>query len=228
MRRLGLREYDPVFRAMRDFTGQRDAQAPDEVWLLEHTPVFTLGRAALSGHVLDPGGIPVIRTDRGGQVTYHGPGQLVAYLLIDLQRRGLGIRPFVRLLEEAVIDLLARYGIPGSTRPGAPGVYVGGKKIASLGLRIRRGCSYHGLSLNVAMDLGPFRRIHPCGFPDLEVTQLSELTDATDTREVAETLLRVLTPRLGYDTIRFIDATIATIPATSGTEHHTSLDPDDR
>ncbi len=188
---------------MQGFTEARAAATDDEVWLVEHPPVFTLGRAALPDHVLDPGSIPVVRTDRGGQVTYHGPGQLVIYPLLDLRRGGLGIKHFVHLLEECVIELLAGYDIRAARRPGAPGVYVADAKIAALGLRVRRGCSYHGVSLNVDMDLAPFARINPCGYPGLRVTQLSALGDfsAADLPRIGGDFLAVLTGRLKYDRI---------------------------
>jgi lipoyl(octanoyl) transferase len=200
VRRLGRREYAPVVDRMREFTETRTAATRDEVWLLEHPPVFTLGRAALAEHVLDPGPVPVVRTDRGGQVTYHGPGQLVIYPLLDLRRHGLGVRHFVSLLEGCVIELLAGYGIAAGRRAGAPGVYVGGEKIAALGLRVRRGCSYHGISLNVDMDLAPFTRIHPCGYPGLRVTQLAAFSDlrAADMPRIGADMLVILTRRLKY------------------------------
>ncbi|MBI4192106.1 MAG: lipoyl(octanoyl) transferase LipB [Betaproteobacteria bacterium] len=176
VRRLGLADYEATWRAMQDFTASRDAPTRDELWLLEHPPVYTLGIAGKSEHLPRvANGIPVIRTDRGGQITYHGPGQLVAYLLLDMRRRGLSVRPLVRLMECAVIGLLAEYGIAASGRTAAPGVYVGNAKVAALGLRIRRGCCYHGLALNVDMDLSPFHAINPCGFPGLEVTQTRDL-----------------------------------------------------
>lgn len=200
VRRLGQCEYDPIVAGMREFTEMRTSATGDEVWLVEHPPVFTLGRAALAEHVLDPGPIPVVRTDRGGQVTYHGPGQLVIYPLLDLRRYGLGIRHFVHLLEECVIELLAGYGIGAERRPGAPGVYVAGEKIAALGLRVRRGCSYHGVSLNVDMDLAPFARINPCGYPDLRITQLAAFDGrrAADMPEIGADFLAILTRRLKY------------------------------
>jgi lipoyl(octanoyl) transferase len=200
VRRLGRREYAPVVALMREFTEMRNAATRDEAWLLEHPPVFTLGRAALAEHVLDPGAVPVVRTDRGGQVTYHGPGQLVIYLLLDLRRHGIGIRQFVSLLEESAIELLAGHGIDAGRRAGAPGVYVAGEKIAALGLRVRRGCSYHGISLNVDMDLAPFARIHPCGYPGLRVTQLAALSKlrAADMPRIGADLLVILTRRLKY------------------------------
>jgi lipoyl(octanoyl) transferase len=175
VRRPGLVDYEPTWRAMQRFTEERDAATPDEIWFLEHRPVFTLGMNASRAHLLDPGGIPVVQIDRGGQVTYHGPGQLVVYPLVDLKRAGLGIRDFVTALERAVIELAARYGITAQCRRHAPGVYVDGRKLASVGVRVRRGGSYHGLALNVAMDLAPFRRINPCGYPGLEMTQLADL-----------------------------------------------------
>jgi lipoyl(octanoyl) transferase len=175
VRRLGLVDYEPTWRAMQRFTEERDAATPDEIWFLEHPSVFTLGMSASRGHLLDPGDIPVVQIDRGGQVTYHGPGQLVVYPLLDLKRAGLGIRDFVTALERAVIELAGQYGIAAQCRRGAPGVYVDGRKLASVGVRVRRGGSYHGLALNVAMDLAPFRRINPCGYPGLEMTQLADL-----------------------------------------------------
>jgi lipoyl(octanoyl) transferase len=174
VRRLGLCDYEPTWRAMQSFTDRRTADTADELWLLEHPHVYTLGQAGRREHVLNPGSIPVIETDRGGQVTYHGPGQLIAYVLLDLHRAGFGVKRLVQLLEQSVIELLAGYGIESSTRPGAPGVYLEGAKIAALGLRVRRGCSFHGLSLNVDMDLEPFSRINPCGYPGLAVTQIAQ------------------------------------------------------
>ncbi|HTV52748.1 MAG TPA: lipoyl(octanoyl) transferase LipB [Steroidobacteraceae bacterium] len=175
VRHLGRRPYEPTWQAMRQFTDERSAGTPDELWFLEHPPVYTLGLAAQRVHLLDPRDIPVVQTDRGGQVTYHGPGQLVVYALIDLKRAGLGVRGLVSALERAVIDYVATLGIAGQSRCGAPGVYVGERKLASLGIRIRRGASYHGLALNVSMDLEPFSRINPCGYAGLEMTQLAQL-----------------------------------------------------
>lgn len=190
VRRLGLCEYEPTWRAMQAFTDERDPDTCDELWLLEHPPVYTQGQAGRPEHVLDPRDIPVIQIDRGGQVTYHGPGQLVAYVLLDLRRAGLGVKPLVRLLEQSVIDMLADYGIESAARPDAPGVYVGDAKISAIGLRVRRGCSFHGLALNVAMDLEPFSRINPCGFPGMEVTQILDLGGPSDIRLVEEDLSR--------------------------------------
>ena len=180
LRQIGRSRYADVFRAMRDFTNsriesQQRAKIQDELWLTEHEPVFTQGQAGRAEYLLSLGDIPVIQTDRGGQVTYHGPGQSVVYLLVDLPRAGLSIRSLVTLIQDSIISVLADYGISSSCRKGAPGVFVEDAKIASLGLRIRKGCSYHGLSLNVDMDLEPFSRIHPCGFTGLRMTQLSDL-----------------------------------------------------
>jgi len=176
VRKLGLADYEPTWRAMQDFTATRGAATPDELWLLQHPPVYTLGIAGKSEHLprID-NGIPVIKIDRGGQITYHGPGQIVVYLLLDMRRRGLSVRPLVRMMERAVIDLLADYGMAAHGRNEAPGVYVGDAKIAALGLRIKHGCCYHGLALNADMDLIPFHAINPCGYPGLEVTQTRNL-----------------------------------------------------
>lgn len=179
LRQRGREEYLATWQAMRDFTGQRDAGTPDEIWLVEHPPVFTLGQAGKPEHVLAPGDIPVVQSDRGGQVTYHGPGQLVVYLLLDLRRLGIGPRLLVERTEQAIVDALADAGIRAYPRSDAHGVYVDdstgrGRKIASLGLRIRRGCSYHGLALNLDMDLEPFRRINPCGYAGLAMTQVRD------------------------------------------------------
>jgi lipoyl(octanoyl) transferase len=174
-RRRGLLDYRQAWQEMQTFTELRTAESPDELWFLEHPPVFTLGRSGREEHLLDPGNIPVIRSDRGGQVTYHGPGQLVVYTLLDLRRRQLGVQSLVKRLEQAVIELLADHDIHAQRRDKAPGVYVEGRKIAALGLRVRKGRSFHGLSFNVNMDLAPFNRINPCGYPDLEVTQLVDL-----------------------------------------------------
>ena len=202
VRHLGRRDYVPVWRAMQKFTAQRTADSADEIWLVEHPPVYTQGLNGKSEHLLTPGAIPVVQTDRGGQVTYHGPGQLLAYVLVDLKRQGWGIRDLVSRLEQAVIDLLHDYRIAASARRDAPGVYVNGAKIAALGLRVKRGCSYHGLSLNVAMNLEPFSRINPCGYAGLPVTQLRTLGGPADPTEVAEDLLKHLCARLGYNSVQ--------------------------
>jgi lipoyl(octanoyl) transferase len=197
IRYLGLRAYEPIWQAMRDFTDARDPETPDELWLLQHPAIYTLGQAGRWEHLLDAGGIPALKVDRGGQVTYHGPGQLIAYLLLDLKRAGLGIKGLVQLLETAVMELLAAHGITAQVRPDAPGVYVAGAKIASLGLRVRRHCSYHGLALNVDLDLEPFSRINPCGYPGLAVTRLVDLGVALSLDRIAEELAARLAARLG-------------------------------
>ena len=198
VRQLGLRDYVPVWQAMQRFTACRDACDRDEIWLLEHPPVFTQGQAGRAEHVLMPGDIPVVQVDRGGQVTYHGPGQLVAYLLVDINRLGLGVRDFVDCIEGALIGLLAEYGLDAHARRDAPGVYVGESKIASLGLRVQRGCSFHGLALNVDMDLEPFQRINPCGYAGLRMTQLSEFATGVRVDDVTAPLVRLLMQGLGY------------------------------
>ncbi len=202
--RLILRSHDvlsyhEVSRRMADFTDTRGETTPDECWLLQHEPVFTQGQAGKQEHLLDPGNIPVMQSDRGGQITYHGPGQLVCYLLIDLKRRHLGVRKMVDVIENSIIDLLTEYDIEAHAKREAPGVYVGGKKIAALGLRIRRGCSYHGLSLNIDMDLEPFSRINPCGYAGLEVTDLAHLGIHEDFSSVSSRLVTHLVKHFGYD-----------------------------
>jgi len=196
IKRLGLQPYEPVFQRMRELTLARTPETPDEIWLLEHPPVFTQGQAGKPEHVLLPGDIPVVQSDRGGQVTYHGPGQLVGYVLLDLHRLGYGIRSLVTRLEQAMIECLALYGIVAAARPDAPGVYVDGRKIASLGLRVRKGCTYHGLALNVAMDLAPFERINPCGFQGLAMTQIAALGGPADVAQVGRDLEALLLRRL--------------------------------
>ena len=210
LRRLGLQPYEPVWAAMRGFTDRRTAGTPSELWLLQHPRVYTLGQAGRLEHLLAPGDIPVVRTDRGGQVTYHGPGQLVAYLLLDLRAAGLGVRPLVALLEQAVIDLLAGFGVVAAARADAPGVYVAGRKIASLGLRVRRGCSYHGVALNVDMDLEPFARINPCGHPGLAVTQLADLGVPIAVEAAGERLAGGLAQALGCTLVAASDPWQAT------------------
>ncbi len=200
IKRLGLVEYEPTWRDMQTFTDRRDAQTADEIWLLQHPPVYTLGLNGSPEHLLAPADIPVINIDRGGQVTYHGPGQLVVYPMIDLRRQSLGVRELVSALEQSVIDLATNHGIDAQARADAPGVYVAGRKLASLGLRIRRGCSYHGLAFNIDMDLEPFSRINPCGFEDLEVTQLKDLGGPADLEQVATELEQYLLKNLKYTT----------------------------
>lgn len=198
VRRLGRVEYAPTFAAMQEFTATRTAETTDELWIVEHPPVFTLGQAGKPEHLLRDIGIPLVQIDRGGQVTYHGPGQVVIYLLLDLNRRQLKVRELVRHIEQAVIDLLAAHGVTAERHTNAPGVYVAGAKIAALGLRIRRGCSYHGVALNVQMDLSPFAAINPCGYPGLAVTQTHDLgltlTPDTAADELTRHLLLQLQP----------------------------------
>ncbi len=196
VRALGRCDYEPVWRAMQEFTAARSAVTADELWLVEHPPVYTQGMNGKPEHLLDLGDIPLVKSDRGGQVTYHGPGQIVVYVLIDLRRRGLGVRQLVDLLETAIGDLLTGYGIVAHTRRDAPGVYVQGKKIAALGLRVRHGCSYHGLSLNVVMDLAPFQRINPCGYTGLEVTQVCDEGGPDNLADVSAALLGCVRQRL--------------------------------
>ena len=200
VRRLGRAAYEPVWRAMQDFTDRRDEASGDELWLVQHPPVFTQGQAGRAEHLLATGDIPVVQVDRGGQVTYHGPGQIVAYPLIDLRRMGLGVKDFVNRIEQAIIDVLALHGVAGERICGAPGIYVGGAKIASLGLRVRRGCSFHGLAFNIDMDLEPFRRINPCGYAGLEVTQLSAFAPV-EIGAVENQLVEVLGTVLGYSEV---------------------------
>ena len=194
---LGQVDYEPTWRRMRAFTETRDREQPDEIWFLEHPPVFTLGLNGSREHLLAPGDIPVVQVDRGGQVTYHGPGQLVVYPLLDLDRAGLGVRALVCALERAVIRCVANYGITATGDRAAPGVYVDGRKLASIGLRIKRNCCYHGLAVNVDMDLEPFQRINPCGYQGLELTQLSSLGVARPLQRVAADLEAALLGELG-------------------------------
>ena len=197
VRKLGRVEYGPTWRAMQEFTAQRGADSADELWLLEHPPVYTLGVAGRAEHLPRvANGIPVVKTDRGGQITYHGPGQVVLYLLLDLRRRGLSVRPLVRIMEQAAIGLLADYGVVAAGHKEAPGVYVNGAKIAALGLRIRNHCCYHGIALNIDMDLSPFHAIDPCGYPGLAVTQARDLGVVDGLELLGEKLLRHLLDRL--------------------------------
>jgi len=188
IRRLGCVDYEPTWRAMQRFTEERNASTSDEIWFLEHPPVFTLGMNASATHVLAPGDIPVVQIDRGGQVTYHGPGQLVVYPLIDLRRAKLGVRDIVTALEQCVIQLVAEFGVSAEARKEAPGIYVSGRKLGSVGIRIRRHSSYHGLAVNVNLDLEPFQRINPCGYQGLEMTQLAELGGPSTVEAAAEAL----------------------------------------
>ena len=189
VRRPGRVPYEPTWRAMQDFTAQRDAATPDELWLVEHPPVYTLGQAGKAEHLLHVTDIPLVKIDRGGQITYHGPGQVVGYLLLDLHRRSLKVREMVHLLEQALIDCIADYGLDARRKDGAPGVYIDGAKVAALGLRVKNGCSYHGLSLNVDMDLTPFTWINPCGYSGLQTIQLKDFGVTEGPDEVATRLL---------------------------------------
>lgn len=197
VRSLGRQEYEPLWRSMQRFTEERDAATADEIWFTEHPPVFTLGMNGKREHLLATGDIPVVQIDRGGQVTYHGPGQLMIYPLIDLKRAGLGVRALVTALEQAAVATAADFGIEAASRADAPGVYVSGQKIASIGLRIRRGASFHGMAFNVAMDLEPFSRINPCGFRDLQVTDLGRLGISAGLADVQRHLLKHLEQQLG-------------------------------
>ncbi len=203
VRQWGRQDYLPVWQAMHEFTDQRDETTRDEVWLVEHNPVFTQGQAGKAEHLLNTGDIPVVQSDRGGQVTYHGPGQLVVYFLINLRRKKLGVRDLVTDIENLVINTLKAYNIESAARPDAPGVYVDGKKICSLGLRIRKGSSFHGLALNVNMDLSPFLRINPCGYQGMEMVQVSDLGGPENTREVEQQLIQELVKLFGYEHVEF-------------------------
>ncbi len=196
IRHLGRLDYEPAWRAMQDFTAARNEGTPDELWVLEHQPVFTLGQAGKREHLLRPTDIPVVSIDRGGQITYHGPGQVVIYVLVDLKRRGYGVKELVHRMEQAVVDLLAESGVQAERKAGAPGVYVAGAKIAALGLRIKQGRSYHGLALNVDMDLSPFALINPCGYPGMAVTQTRDLGMPESINSLGEMLARRLAGKI--------------------------------
>lgn len=201
LRHLGLQPYAPVSQAMHNFTDNRTESTPDELWLVQHQPVFTQGQAGKAEHVLMPGDIPVVQSDRGGQVTYHGPGQQVLYVLVDLKRNKVGVRQLVSALEDTVINTLAHFNIPSRARPDAPGVYVGEQKICSLGLRIRKGRSLHGLALNVAMDLAPFQRINPCGYAGMQMTQVSARVPGVSIEDVHPILVQEFVHLLGYQAV---------------------------
>lgn len=202
VRYLGLRDYATTWAHMREFTDTRTPDTVDELWLLQHPPVFTQGQAGKAEHVLDAGDIPVVQADRGGQVTYHGPGQLIGYCLFDLRRLGVGVRELVETLEDALVDALAELSINAQANRDAHGVYVNGRKIASLGLRVRRGCSYHGFSLNIAMDLSPFLRINPCGYAGLDMVQVSELNaDHKDVDAVGRVVVAQVVRRFGFEVV---------------------------
>jgi len=205
IRQLGVEPYLPTWEKMQAFTDQRDDSTVDELWLLQHEPVFTQGQAGKEEHLLSTGDIPVVQVDRGGQVTYHGPGQLIVYLLINLRRRKLGVREIVDIMEKSLVALLADYGIEAYAKPDAPGVYVGDAKIASLGLRVRRGCSFHGLALNLDMNMEPFLRINPCGYAGMPMTQLSELTDMPEVHDVMQKLGDHLVSKIGYTQVSYSD-----------------------
>ena len=196
IKHLGVVEYDATWRAMQAFTAQRNSDTNDEIWLLQHPPVYTQGLAGKPEHLLTTSSIPVIKTDRGGQITYHGPGQIVTYVLVDLKRKGIGVKELVGRIEQSIIDVLSAYGIDAERKVGAPGVYVKGAKIAALGLRVKSGCSYHGLALNVAMDLTPFRAINPCGYAGMEVTDLATLGVRVSINDVMTTLSQHLVTQL--------------------------------
>lgn len=206
VRHLGLQPYEPVSQAMHDFTDTRDDTTPDEIWLVEHLPVFTQGQAGKAEHLLMTGDIPVIQSDRGGQVTYHGPGQQVMYVLLNLKRRKLGVRELVTLLEQTVVNTLAEYDIDAHPRADAPGVYVGEMKICSLGLRIRKGCSFHGLALNINMDLTPFLRINPCGYAGMEMTQMRQWVDTATPDNIRPVLLKNFLALLNNPAYEYITA----------------------
>ncbi|MBE2210251.1 MAG: lipoyl(octanoyl) transferase LipB [Xanthomonadaceae bacterium] len=197
VRDLGRYAYEPVWRAMQGFTDARSDDSVDELWFVEHDPVFTLGQAGKDEHVLMPGDIPVIHVDRGGQVTYHGPGQIVLYPLLDLKRLGIGVRDYVCKIEQAIIDTLGEWNIGAERKDGAPGVYVNGAKVAALGIRVRRGCTFHGLAFNIAMDLEPFRRINPCGYAGLEVVSMSDLGGPGGMDAVKPVLLEQIARQFG-------------------------------
>jgi lipoyl(octanoyl) transferase len=197
VRDLGRQPYEPVWRAMQGFTDARGADTPDELWLVEHDPVFTLGQAGKPEHVLMPGDIPVLNVDRGGQVTYHGPGQIVVYPLLDLKRLKVGVRDYVCRIEQSIIDTLDHWNLHAERRDGAPGVYVNGAKVAALGIRVRRGCSFHGLAFNIAMDLEPFHRINPCGYAGLQVTSMLDLGGPSSLEAVKPVLLEALAAQFG-------------------------------
>ncbi|GEK14051.1 lipoyl(octanoyl) transferase LipB [Aliivibrio fischeri] len=212
VKNLGRQDYEPVWKAMHTFTDERDENTCDEVWLVEHNPVFTQGQAGKEEHVLAAGDIPIVKSDRGGQVTYHGPGQLVAYVLINLRRKNIGVRELVTHIENTVINTLSHFNVESAARPDAPGVYVDNKKICSLGLRIRKGCSFHGLALNINMDLSPFLRINPCGYAGMEMIQLHDLVKdnmtvknkAEHVEDVHPLLIKELTTLLDYTDIEYL------------------------
>ncbi len=195
---LGLQAYQPIWSAMQDFTIQRNADSYDEIWLLEHPSIFTMGRNAQAEHILETSNIPIINSDRGGQITYHGPGQLVIYLMIDIKRRTLGVRKLITLIEQSIIDTLNDYQLNAYAKKEAPGVYINNAKIAALGLRIKKGCTFHGLSLNIAMDLSPFKQINPCGYKNLPIVQLSDYISDIKMSQVQQKIISYLVKNIGY------------------------------
>ncbi len=199
IRQLGRRDYEGVWHAMQDYTDSRNSDSNDEIWLVEHNPVFTQGQAGKEEHLLFPGDIPVVKVDRGGQVTYHGPGQLVAYFLIDIKRLKIGVRNLVTFIEQSLVELLKQHDIAAYPKSDAPGVYVDEKKIASLGLRIRKGCSFHGLALNIDMDLSPFQRINPCGYAGLEMVQMNQFGGPFKHNQIEQALMLIVAKHLGFD-----------------------------
>ena len=201
VRQLGRQPYQPVWQAMQDFTDKRDEHTRDELWVLEHEPVFTQGQAGKAEHILAPGDIPVVQVDRGGQVTYHGPGQLVVYFLLDIRRRKVGVRQLVNTIEDTIVALMANYGVVAAAKADAPGVYVQGDKLCSLGLRIRKGCSFHGLALNVDMDLSPFARINPCGYAGMQMVQTKSLNGPQDVTDAATQVTQIFAELMGYQEI---------------------------
>jgi lipoyl(octanoyl) transferase len=201
VRSLGLQPYEPVFTRMKAFNENRNAETIDEIWYLDHQPVFTQGQAGKVEHLLETGDIPVVQADRGGQVTYHGPGQLIVYLMLDLRRNGLGVRDVVTMMEQGVIATLAHFGVDAYAKSDAPGVYVEQAKVASLGLRVRRGCTFHGLAFNLDMDLSPFLRINPCGYAGMPMTQLVDLVPDADPQEAIRFLVDYLTHKIGYTSV---------------------------
>lgn len=224
VRTVDLLPYTDALQLMHTFTARRQADTPDEIWLVQHPPVFTQGHAGRAEHIVNPGDIPVIQSDRGGQVTYHAPGQQIMYVLLDLRRRKLSARELVTALEQCVIQTLRQYGLTACARQDAPGVYVDNKKICSLGLRISRGCSFHGLALNVAMDLAPFQRIHPCGYADLTMTQLSDLLAETpDAAQVRQQLVNTFCQLLGTTAYQHADWPPALATAPAGRDTSASL-----
>lgn len=203
IRQLGLQPYEPTWHKMQDFTSRRDASCDDEIWLLEHDKVFTQGQAGKAEHILNPGDIPVVQVDRGGQVTYHGPGQLIMYLMIDLRRNKLGIRDMVTIMEQAIVEVLESFGVKAFSKSDAPGVYVDQSKIASLGLRVRRGCTFHGFALNLNVDMEPFLRINPCGYAGMQMSNLADFVADLDQQVVIQRLCDFMIKKIGYNNVTY-------------------------